>query len=187
MDFLSDELIFARVGEPLEQRLRKSERFRQQTQSLSDISKEFAENFILSEKDRGLFDRMDDEWSQYSSVYGEESYRLGFEDGVRLASEHAIRGKGSVLSVKDMTHLVYMYDSVKKLNKLLLGTWDIHGRECGILEELDRVCDVIESGVCAEIRLQGEDEMHEQLEDILDNSEMSPEERAKRLAEFNGA
>lgn len=110
---------------------------------------------------------------------------MGFEDGVQLAKEREIRVKGSVLSVKDMTHLVYMYDAVKKLNKLLLGVWDIHDRECGVLEELDRVCDVIEDGICAEIRLQGEDEMYERLADILDNPEMSPEERAERLAESN--
>lgn len=187
MDFLSDELIFTRVGEPLEQRLRKSERFRQQTQSLSDTSKEFAENFVLSGKDGELYDRMDDEWSKYSSVYGEEAYCMGFEDGVQLAAERTVRVKGSVLSVDDMTHLVYVYDAVKKLNELLLGEWGIHDRECGILAELDRVCDVIEGGVCAEMRLLGEDEMHKHLEDILDNSEMSPEERAERLVRADGA
>lgn len=181
MDFLSDKFILARTGEPLEDRLRKSERFRQQIQSLSKISKVFAENIALSEEQRKLYGRMDDEWSEYSTVYGEESYRLGFEDGVQLAAEHTIRAKGSVLSVEDMIHLVYMYDAIKKLNTLLLGEWEIHGRECGILEELDRVCNVIESGVCAELRLQGEDEMHEYLTDILDNPEMSPEERAERL------
>ena len=187
MDFLSDEFIFVRTGEPLEDRLRKSEKFQQQMKSLHKASKAFSRESGLSKKDWKLYDMLEDEWTKYNSVYGEESYRLGFEDGVQLASEHLIRTNGSVLSVKDMTHLVYMYDAVKKLNKLLLGTWDIHSRECGILEELNRVCDVIEGGVCAEIRLQGEDELHEQLEDILDNSEMSPEERAKRLAEPVGA
>lgn len=186
MNFLSDEFIFTRVGEPLEQRLRKSERFRQQIQSLSGTSKEFAENFVLSGKDGELYDKMDDEWSKYSSVYGEEAYRMGFEDGVQLAAEHRIRAEGSVLSVKDMTHLVYVYDALKKLNELLLGAWEIHDEEGGILEEMDRVCNVIEGGVCAEIRLWGEDEMHEYLEDILDNPKMSPEERAEKLTEPAG-
>ena len=72
---------------------------------------------------------------------------------------------------------------MKKLNKLLLGAWEIHDRECGVLEELDQACDVIEDGICAEIRLLEEDEMHEFLADILDNKEMLPEERAERLAE----
>ncbi len=50
-----------------------------------------------------------------------------------------IRAKGSVLDVKNMTHLVSMYDAIKKLNKLLLGEWEIHGRDGGVLRELDRV------------------------------------------------
>ena len=58
------------------------------------------------------------------------------------------------------------------------NTWQ--GWRCA--EELDRVCDVIEHGVCAEIRLRGEDEMYERLADILDDAEKAPEERAKLLA-----
>lgn len=187
LDFLSDEFVFARTGEPLEDRLRKSKRFQQQMKSLHKASKAFSGDSGLSKKDRKLYDMLEDEWTKYNSVYGEESYRLGFEDGVQLAAEHMVRANGSVLSVKDMTHLIYVYDALKKLNKLLLGTWEVHNGAGGILEELNRVCDVIESGVCAEIRLQGEDGMHEQLEDILDDSEMSPEDRAKRLAEPVGA
>lgn len=80
-----------------------------------------------------------------------------------------------------MTHIVYVYDAIKKLNKLLLGEWEIHGRDGGVLEELDRVCDVIEGSICTEIRLRGEDEMYECLTDILDDSEKAPEERAKLL------
>lgn len=89
--------------------------------------------------------------------------------------------KGSVLDVKNMTHLVSMYDAIKKLNKLLLGEWEIHGRDGGVLEELDRVCDVIEHGVCTELRFRGEDEMYECLADILDDIGKVPEERAKLL------
>lgn len=97
-------------------------------------------------------------------------------------SERKIRAKGSVLDVQDMTHLVYMYDSIRKLNKILLGEWEIHGRDGGVLRELDRVCDVIEHGICAEIRLRGDDGMYECLADILDDARKAPEERAKLLA-----
>ncbi len=51
------------------------------------------------------------------------------------------------------------------------------------MQELDRVCDVIEHGVCAEIRLRGEDKMYECLADILDDAGKAPEERAKMLTE----
>ena len=66
----------------------------------------------------------------------------------------------------------------------LLGEWDNYDRGSGTLKELDRVCKVIEDGACVEIRLQGEDETYECLTDILDNSEIAPEEGAKRLTDY---
>ena len=186
MDLISDEFILARTGESLEARIRGNDRFQQQMKSLHKASRAFTKDSGLSKNTWKLYDRLEDEWSKYNIVYGEESYRLGYEDGVQTASERDIRAKGSVLSVRDMTHLIYVYDAVKKLNQFLLGEWEIHNREDGILEDLDRVCDVIEDGVCAEIRLRGEDEMYECLTDILDNLELEPEERAKRLAGCGG-
>lgn len=181
MDFVSEEFLAARMGEPLEARLKNSDSFRQQMKSLHKASKAFTRDSVKSDECWKAFDRLEDEWSKYNIRYGEESYRLGFEDGVQLASEREIRAKGSVLDVKNMTHLVSMYDAIKKLNKLLLGEWEIHGRDGGVLEELDRVCDVIEGGICAEFRLRGEDEMYECLTDILDDAGKAPEERAKLL------
>ena len=182
MDFISEEFFAARTGEALEARLRDSGTFRQQMKSLHEASKAFSKDSGMSKKCWKLYDRLEGEWTKYNIRYGEESYHLGFEDGMQLASERGIRAKGSVLDDKDMAHLVSVYDAVKKLNKLLLGEWEIHGRDGGVLEELDRVCDVIEHGVCAEIRLRGEDEMYERLADILDDAEKAPEERAKLLA-----
>lgn len=187
MDLITDEFLAARTGEPLESRLRKSHRFQQQMKSLHKASQAFTKDTDISKKDWKLYDRLEEEWSEYNIAYGEESYCLGFEDGVKLAAEQQTRLEGSVLSVKDMTHLVYIYDALKKLNRLLLGEWEIHNRKEGILEELDRVCDVIEDGTCAEIRLRGEDEMYECLTDILDNPDMTPEERAEKLVESDKA
>lgn len=183
MDVISEEFVFARTGEPLEARIRNSDSFQQRMKSLHEAAKAFTRDCVKSDECWKAFDRLEDEWSKYNIRYGEESYRLGFEDGVQLASEREIRAKGSVLDVKDMTHLVSVYDAIKKLNKLLLGEWEIHGRDGGALQELDRVCDVIEHGVCAEIRLRGEDEMYECLADILDDAGKAPEERAKMLTE----
>lgn len=86
-----------------------------------------------------------------------------------------------------MTHLVYLYDAVKKLNVFLLGEWDNYDRDCGTLKELDRVCKVIENGACAEIRLRVEDDAYECLTDILDNAGIALEERAKMLTEQDKA
>ena len=106
---------------------------------------------------------------------------------MQIASEKEIRAKGSVLSFQDMTHLVYLYDAVKKLNMFLLGEWDNYDRDRGTLKELDRVCKVIENETCAEIRLWGEDENYECLTDILDNSGITPEERARMLTDYGRA
>ena len=171
MDFISEEFFAARTGEALEARLRDSGTFRQQMKSLHEASKAFSKDSGMLKKGWKLYDRLEDEWTKYNILYGEEAYRLGFQDGVRLASEKEIRAKGSVLDVQDMTHLVYMYDSIRKLNKLLLGEWEIYGRDGGVLRELDRVCDVIEHGICAEIRLRENDEMYGRLVNILDDEE----------------
>lgn len=187
MDFISEEFLAARTGEVLEARLRESDKFQQQMKCLHEASKAFLKDSGMSKKCWKLYDTLENEWTKYNIMYGEESYRLGVEDGVQIASERGIRVQGSVLSFKDMTHLIYLYDAVKKLNMFLVGEWEIYDRDSGILKELDRVCKVIENGACAEIRLRGEDEMFECLTDILDNSEITPEGRAKMLTEFDKA
>lgn len=181
MDFISEKFIFARTGEPLEKRMQKSDKFQQQANSLHRALKAFTEDSGISKECWKLFCKLEEEWTKYNIQYGEESYHLGFEDGVKIVSEKEIRFKGSILDFKDMTHLIYVYDALKKLNKLLFGEWEIHNGKCGILGELDRVYDVIENGVCAEIRLYGEDESYECLTDILDDVRRMPEERAKIL------
>ena len=184
MDSISKKILAARTGEALEARLRDSDAFRQQMKSLHEASKAFSKDSGMSKKDWKLYDVLENEWTKYNIQYGEESYRLGFEDGMQIASEKKIRAKGSVLSFQDMTHLIYLYDAVKKLNMFLLGEWDNYDRDRGALKELDRVCKVIENGTCAEIRLRGEDETYERLTDILDNSELAPEKRAKMLTDY---
>lgn len=181
MDFISEEFIVARTGDPLEKRLRESERFQQQMKTLHEASEAFSRDSGISGNAWKLYATVEEEWTNYNILYGEESYRLGYEDGVQVASERKIRKKGSVLSFKDMTHLIYVYDAVKKLNMFLLGEWDNYDRDRGMLRELDRVCHVIADGACSEIRLRDEDEAYECLTDILDNQRVAPEERAKKL------
>lgn len=184
MRFISEEFLAARIGKALEERLRSSDKFQQKMKDLLKASKTFSKNSDLSKNDWKLFDALENEWIEYDVMYGEESYHLGFEDGMQIASEREIRVKGSVLSFKDMTHLIYLYDAIKKLNVFLLGEWDNYNRDSGILKELDWVCKVIEGGTCAEIRLRQEDEMIDYLSDILDNQEITPEERARVLTGF---
>lgn len=184
MSNISEEFFAARTGEVLDARLCSSDKFQQKMIDLHKASEVFSKAAGLSKKVWKLYDALENEWTEYNIMYGEESYRLGFEDGMQIVSEKAIREKGSVLSFKDMTHLVYLYDAIKKLNMFLLGEWDNYDRDSGIMKELDRVCKVIEHGTCAEIRLRGEDEMFECLTDILDNQEVTPEECARVLTGF---
>ena len=65
---------------------------------LREASKTFSKDSGLSKKDWKLYDALENEWTKYNILYGEESYRLGFEDGIQMASEKEIRAKGSVLS-----------------------------------------------------------------------------------------
>ncbi|MCI9127832.1 MAG: hypothetical protein HFG28_11740 [Eubacterium sp.] len=113
MDLITDEFLSTRTGEPLEAKLRKSDKFQQHMKSLHKASQAFTKDTSISKKDWKLYDRLEEEWSEYNIAYGEASYRLGFEDGVQLAAERKICLEGSVLSVKDMIHLVYMYDALK--------------------------------------------------------------------------
>ncbi len=84
MDLITDEFILARTGETLETRLKNNGSFRQQMQSLHEAAKEFTRDSVKSEECWKAFVRLEEEWSKYNSQYGEESYRLGFEDGVML-------------------------------------------------------------------------------------------------------
>lgn len=183
MDFVSQEFVSGRMAEALAERLRASGKFRQQMKRLREVSHAFVRKSGKKQGNWKLYDKLENEWIQYSSLYGEEAYLLGVEDGMQIATERQIRMKKSVLSVRDMTHLIYMYDAIKKLNTVLLGAWEIDGRSDGVMGTLDRVLDIIEDGVCSEIKLFGEDESFEYLYKILDDQEITPEERAKRLAD----
>lgn len=91
MDLITDEFVFARTGEPLEARLKDSDSFRQQMKSLHGAAKKFTRDSVKSDECWKAFDRLEEEWGKYNIRYEEESYRLGFEDGVQLASEREIR------------------------------------------------------------------------------------------------
>lgn len=85
MDVISDEFILARTGEPLEARIRENDKFQQQMKSLHKASNAFSKGSDISKKCWKLYDTLENEWTKYNIMYGEESYRLGFDDGVQIA------------------------------------------------------------------------------------------------------
>ena len=78
MDFISEEFLAARTGEALEARLRGSDTFRQQMKSLHEASKAFSKDSGMSEECWKLYDRLEDEWTKYNILYGEEILPSGF-------------------------------------------------------------------------------------------------------------
>lgn len=86
----------------------------------------------------------------------------------------------SIISVKDMTTLVMIYDAVKELNTVLYGGLEIHRKCDGIMGILESISDVIDSGLCEEIKLLGDEKSAEKMAYILD-ADTTPEEKAKQL------
>lgn len=86
----------------------------------------------------------------------------------------------TILSLKDMATLIAVYDAVKKLNATLTGGI-IHTKNEGVLGVLESVCDIIENGVCQEIKSWGKEEFTTKVNYILDNASETPENRARQL------
>lgn len=122
----------------------------------------------------------EDELSKTNCIYSEEAYKLGFEDGILIGIEKEPDGRKSVLSLKDMTAMVFVYDAVQELKKVMLGSEKEYWEEGGMLAVFESVYDIIESATCAEIRLMGEDECSDRVTEILDKK-VGAEARAKQL------
>ena len=58
----------------------------------------------------------------------------------------------TILSLKDMATLITIYDAIKKLNITLTGDIEIHTRNKGVLGTLGSIFDIIDNGVCQEIK-----------------------------------
>lgn len=178
---ISKEFILARLGGELEKRLHENRAFQQQTQVLHKASSAFKSGCGMGKQGWKLYDEFEEEYSKYHCQYAEESFRLGFEDGLQMAAEHQIKMNKSVLQAKDMEHMVYLYDAAKKLAAVLLGEGEVRYGE-GVLKDFDRIFQVIASGACLEIKMLGEYEAMEKIENVLENKEMSPNEKAVILA-----
>lgn len=184
MEFVFDEFVNARMAEALEENLRINEKFQSKQKRLHKIFNIWQKYFVGEEdKEKWLaLNQLEEAMAEHTYLYGKEAYKLGYYDGIQVGEEHQLDGNRSILSQKDMTHLVYVYDAVKKLNEVMLGEWLTHFREDGgVFGALDRVYDVIEHSACSRIRLLGEEESYEVLIGILDDKSATPEERAKLL------
>lgn len=179
MNNIEKEFVLARM-EALEAKLRNNEEYWQQAKISNEAGKRFEEACDKGEGVLKAYCDYEDELSKTNCIYSEEAYKLGFDDGILIGVEKKPDGRKSVLSLDDMTALVAVYDSVQKLKKTMLGGKSEYWEEGGVLATFEKVYDIIEHAVCAEIRLMGEDETFEKVTDIL-ACKGTPEDRAKEL------
>ena len=84
-----------------------------------------------------------------------------------------------MISVKDMTDLVYVYDAYITINKVLFGDAMLLGFHEGSFGKISRICNVIQRNVAEKLK---KDEC-ENAWKILDNISLTPEDRARKLLE----
>ena len=82
-----------------------------------------------------------------------------------------------MISLKDMTDLVYVYDAYITINKTLFGDTVLLGFNEGNFGATSRIFNVIERNVIEELKKDD----YKKTWDILDDTSISPEERAKKL------
>lgn len=86
----------------------------------------------------------------------------------------------TVLTVRDMSYLITIYEAVKKLDEILLGKFELHTKDEGVLGALECVMNVIDSGVAEQYKLPEEEE-DAKIVDILNDDTLTPAEKAKIL------
>lgn len=178
MYMFEDEVVENRLGEALEAELSKPD-IKEKQKEISCIISRLCSNMTKEEME--IFDEAEEKILQYISFYGETAYRLGAMDDIKYGIEQKAEGKDIILSLEDMVHIIYIYDSVKKINDIILGKNEIYDGRKGILGALGRICDLAYNGTSYNIKLLGEDEADNTVFNILDKNEYSPEERAAML------
>lgn len=82
-----------------------------------------------------------------------------------------------MISVKDMAGLVYVYDAYITINKALFGDAMLLGFHEGNFGTISRIFNVIEQNVADGLKKDD----YKVTWEILDNTSMPPEDRAKKL------
>lgn len=175
--FISDTIVSARTGEPLEQELRKTGELAKQLLELKDAL-DLLEQAQVSET---VFEQVQDAWIEYGDIYAKASYSLGVKDGIEIGREQKVGREKTILSYEDMVIVIKIYDAVKKLSVTMLGELTCHSADEGVLGTLEMIYFIIEHGVCEELRLLGDDEMTERTLIILNDKSSTASEKAKRL------
>ncbi len=134
----------------------------------------------MTEEIRQKFECLQEAQIKYNIVYGEAAYCLGYSDGEKVGMEKGADGNHTILTVRDMSYLITMYEAIRKMNKTLLGKFELHTKDEGVLGALECVMDVIDSGMAEQYKLLGEAEAAK-IGSVLNDDTLLPGEKAKIL------
>lgn len=177
---ITDEIVRERTGEPLDVELQKNGVLQGPQERLQEAIDVLISSIGTLQNGKEAYEQVEEAWMKYDVVYGETAYRLGLSDGMKIGKEKGVGENETVFSLEDMATLIRIYDAVRELNGVLYGDAETRREEDGVMCTLGSIYDLIANGVCAELKLLGDDEVAERLTSILDG-DMSPCERAKRL------
>lgn len=169
---LSEEFVHEQIEYTLKHKLKKNEQFNQLSQKLLDYTEDKIE--LPPEESDAL-------WKKYYRIYTEETYRLGFSEGMKVGAESEIDRDKTILSLKDMICLIKIHNAILQLNTLLHGEYISCGKEEGILGTLGCIGGVIEHGIPEENKLMERDKCAQWILSILDDETITAEEKAAQL------
>ena len=170
-----------RMGEPLEQELRKRTDFLQKQAEWRTAREEFEEKLNMTKEQRLEFDKLEEIYLEYDSIYGDAAYQLGFSDGKLVGMEQKLEGKKTILSLDDMVILIRTYTAIQALFTVMMGQEDMDEITKGVFGVLNKIYSVIENGVCQKIKLLGEDEEARRIHSILGEMLTPTEDKARKL------
>lgn len=176
-----NDLVKARTGEPLEEKLKKDADFLKRQREWRDAIHKFDKMVSMTHEQWLALEHVEDIFLEYNISYGEAAYKMGYSDGIEIGMEQTPDGRKSVLTVEDMANLISVYDAIQQLKKVLLGRMDEHWEEAGAFSVFEHIFDVINNATCTKIKFSEGNEAIEMVTDILDDEMMKPEEKAKRL------
>lgn len=170
-----------RMGEPFEEELRRRTDFQQKQAEWRTAREEFEKKINMTEEQRLDFDKLEELYLEYDSIYGDAAYQMGFLDGKLVGMEQKLEGKKTILSLDDMAVLIFAYSTIQALFTVMNGQADMDETTKGVFGVLNRIYSVIKNGVCQKIKLLGEDEEERRIHSILGELFTSTEDKAKKL------
>lgn len=112
-----DEIVKARIGEALEEELKKNTHFLQKQTEWRNAIKKFDGMVSMTPEQWTTLQQVEDAFLEYNVSYGESAYRKGLSDGILLGMEQEADGSKTVLALEDMANLISIYDAVRQLKK----------------------------------------------------------------------